>query len=40
MPGEFDEDVLAGWVCVLLAPLFYGVAYTLLSQPNGSCQQK
>lgn len=39
-PGEFDEDVLAGWVCVLLAPLIYGDAYALVSQPNGCCRQK
>jgi len=40
VPGEFDEDVLAGWLRVSLVPLIYGGAHALASQPSSCCQQK
>lgn len=35
LPGEFDEGVLAGWVCILL---IYGGAHTLVTHPDGHCK--
>lgn len=35
VPGEFDEGVLAGWVCILL---IYGGVHTLVTQPDGYCK--
>lgn len=35
VPGEFDQGVLAGWVCILF---IYGGAHTPVSQPDDYCK--